>query len=136
MADLQKVNATVTPLAWTPDAYAALFDASLSPFGPLASAGEIFAGCDLYIFENNAQRCYVATRTVTLTKGTRLDVVGARSIGSSSLNGAVFADAVNQIAKAHQASLIGLMTKIPKIAEKCKNNGFEITGAVMLKAVT
>lgn len=134
MDDLQKVTATVTALDWTPDAIAKLYDPSLSPFGPLATAGEVFKDCYLYMFEYDTQRAYVAVKPVSFHNGKRLDVVGARSIGDK-MDGAAFADAVNHIANYHGASLIGLMTKIPKIADKCIAAGFEITGAVLLKAV-
>ena len=134
MADPEKVTATVTAIDWTPDALAKLYDPSLSPFGPLATAGEIFKNCHLYVFENHNQKSYVAVRPVAMHNGKRLDIVGVRSIGKK-MCGAAFADAANQIAKIHGASVIGLMTKISKVADKCIENGFQITGAVLTKAV-
>lgn len=128
MADSKKI----TPIDWTADILAKLYDPSLSPFGALASAHEIFGGCHLYVYEDGEQRAYVAARPVKLQGGIRLDLIGVKSTGSK-MCGAGFEAAVAEIAALHNAQWIALMTKIPKIAEKCIANGYTITGAVLTK---
>ena len=125
----------VALVQWTPELQNALYWPDLSPFGPLSSAQDVLNGCSLYQYLDQQQAAYVAVRVVPLAGGNRLDVIGALSTGAT-LDGPEFTAAVEQIARAHNATYIGLLTKIPQIAKKCVDCGFEITGAVLLKKVS
>ena len=132
MADPEKV--TIKAIDWNPVILAMLYHPGLSPFGPLASADDIFGGCHLYLFENADQSAYVAVRPVALSAGIRLDLVGVKSTGQK-MCGVAFGEAIDHLATLHNAELIVMTTKLSKVAKKCIANGYEITGAVLSKKV-
>lgn len=103
-------------------------------FGPLADALEVFNGAYLYEYRKDNQRALVAVRPVHLRAGTRMEVVGLRSVGER-LQAKPFFAALDGVARAHGARVINVLTQVPHVANACKSAGFGISGAVLLKVV-
>lgn len=119
------------PAAWTSETLAALAVAP-NPFGKLASIEEIMQGAHLYSYERGAVRVLVAVRPVTFSGGTRLDLMGLRSLGNR-LNRVDFFAALDRLGEAYGAQIMGCCTQVPHVADYCTKSGYSVTGAILTK---
>lgn len=121
--------------AWDADALHTLqASAEKSPFGPLASPAEILHGSLLYEYCNRGQHALIAVKPLAFSGGVRLDVTGLVSDGDR-LDGREFADAIDAVARQHDARIMALCTSVPHVAKTCLRNGWGISGTIMLKVL-
>ncbi len=123
------------PLEWDTDHLQAFSrSADASPFGPLASSGEICRGAYLYEYTRGGQHALVAVKPLHFSGGSRLEIVALHSDGDR-LQALPFYAAVDGIARSHGAQLVACITQRPHIARACERAGFAVSGAVLLKVV-
>lgn len=125
----------ITAIDWTADRLHTLQPViEANPYGPLATAHDVFFGAHLFEFEHGRQHALIAVRPVDYSQGRRLDIVGLRSDGER-LDAAALNRAVMGVAMQFGADLMAMSTQLPHVVRSCARHGWMTTGAVMLKVV-
>lgn len=118
---------------WTVDHVAALQPSvAASPWGPLASAGDVLGGAFLFEFEQGGAHALVALRPNNFAHGMRLDVVGLVSTGDRLPVGALDV-ALLGVARQFGADQLAMCTMRPHVERQALRSGWKKTGTVMVK---
>lgn len=121
------------PIPWTVEncrAFAPALDRN--PYGALESPGEVLTGSYLYQFDHRAQSALLAVRPLQLSHGVRLEVVGMVSEGQR-FQAAALDRVMTEIAFAHGADQLAMMTKHAGLVRACVRHGWADSGRILTK---